>query len=70
MKLPKRLRDKLAKSNGYGCTCHAWNEGECGCLADWRSKDEIMMDWLLGHQDADANKLLEAYFKEYKEGLA
>lgn len=24
---------------GKGCNCAAWNEGECGCNADWTPKE-------------------------------
>ena len=44
--VPQRLRNALAKSDGKGCQCFALYSGECSCDADWRSMDEILIDWI------------------------
>lgn len=68
-KLPAKLVKELSKSDGRGCTCYAWWSGECGCDADWRSKDEILVDWIWRHPGCDVAELMDAYLTEYKEAL-
>lgn len=49
MPLPKELKKELANCRGYDCECSAYYEGECCCPADWRSRDEVVMDWVRKH---------------------
>ena len=65
VEIPPDLRDLLSKSDGAECTCNAWNSDECACLeADWRSKDEILVDWIWRHPECDVSALMDAYFRE------
>ena len=60
-KLPKKLQERLDKCNGHWCECGAYGEFECGCFADWRSEDEVVMDWMRGHEST-RHSVLDAYF--------
>lgn len=50
---------------GKGCTCHAWNEGECACDADWTDPEVY-------HLMADKEELLMALMKAltFREGTS
>lgn len=61
-KLPKKLQERLDKCNGHGCICGAYGECECGCLADWRSEDEVVMDWMRGNEST-RHRVLDAYLQ-------
>ena len=65
--VPQRLRNALAKSDGKGCQCFALYSGECSCDADWRSKDEVLIDWIWRHPGCDVASLIDTYIREYKE---
>ena len=61
-KLPKKLQERLDKCTGHGCICGAYGECECGCLADWRSEDEVVMDWMRGNEGT-RHGVLDAYLQ-------
>ena len=50
-KLPDDLLHDLEHCDGYDCTCYAYYDGECGCYADWRSQDEVVMDYVRAYGD-------------------
>lgn len=63
MTLPKKLQQALAHDGGKDCTCYAWAECECACLADWRSDDEVVMDWIRAHPES-RDRVLDDYLGE------
>lgn len=66
--IPPKLIKALSKSDGRDCRCTAWNEDECACLeSDWRSKDEILIDWIWRHPGCNVAALIDSYITKYKE---
>lgn len=61
-KLPKELLEELSLCNGVECECFAYGECECGCSADWRSSDQVVMDWMREYPDT-RHEILDAYFQ-------
>lgn len=67
--LPKELLSQLSNCSGVNCECCAYGECECGCEADWRSRDEVVMEWMREYSDT-RHEILDAYLPkeqgEYK----
>jgi hypothetical protein len=41
-----KIEDAEKHIKGIGCQCGAWNQGECGCDADWTPKlEHIVNAW-------------------------
>lgn len=57
------LKEILDYAPGMTCKCHAYGEYECGCDADWTSKQVYFLKWKLAKYDS----LVNEWFLEYRE---
>ena len=57
-KLPENWEDNC---DGQNCMCNAWNEGECGCSANWTLREVYELR-------AEVNELREALENLYRNG--